>query len=222
MDVDKAIRDAINGVAKKLVTVRTGTVVSNLVATDKTQVILDNDPTGAVVQALNLAGPLAKDTRVVCIAYPLRGLVVVGPLDATKSLATLTSNVATNTSNVATNTSGIATINTKIADSGWINIVPTAPFAVQDTIYVRKIGSQVFCRGGWNNTGMSASATNTSLGTVPVGYRPVVNYVFRAGTASGAGAASFFIESGTGFIQCRTNATLSAYYLWTGGNWFIN
>lgn len=64
----------------QIVTVRSGTIVSDLSANVDVLVTLDNDPSGAVVSAQGLNYPLASGTRVQLLAYPARGLVVLGAL----------------------------------------------------------------------------------------------------------------------------------------------
>jgi hypothetical protein len=80
-----AVREAINAVARKLVVVRLGTVVSSHAAQDRTQVVLDNDDTGTPVEALGLNQSYAVGSRVACLAYPTKGLLVLGPLSTVPS-----------------------------------------------------------------------------------------------------------------------------------------
>jgi len=68
-------------IASDIVTVRTGTVVSDYAPMSQTLVVLDNDPDSTTVSALALNGPLQSGARVMMIAYPPRGLVVVGTMD---------------------------------------------------------------------------------------------------------------------------------------------
>lgn len=70
----------LRDLASDIVTVRTGTVVSNFAPMSQTLVTLDNDPESATVQSLALNGPLGAGARVMCIAYPPRGLVIIGLL----------------------------------------------------------------------------------------------------------------------------------------------
>lgn len=74
------IAKRISSVASDIVTVRTATVFTDSVAPAQTEVVLDNDPSQTPINALGLNFSLAKGTRVVCLAYPPRGLVVLGAI----------------------------------------------------------------------------------------------------------------------------------------------
>jgi hypothetical protein len=78
-EISKKIRD----VASDIVTVRTGTVVTNYAGLPKSRVILDNDPSGTPVAAQGLSNTLPDGTRVMCLAYPPRGLAILGAMDYT-------------------------------------------------------------------------------------------------------------------------------------------
>lgn len=78
----KPVTGKLKELASDIVTVRTGTVISDFAAMTSTIVVLDNDPDGAQVQALALSGPLPTQTRVMMLAYPARGLVIVGSMAA--------------------------------------------------------------------------------------------------------------------------------------------
>lgn len=73
-----AIGKAIQGVNDKTVTVRTGTVVSNRAPLENTQVVLDNDLSETAVTAMGTGAPYPIGTRVALLAYPPRGLLVIG------------------------------------------------------------------------------------------------------------------------------------------------
>lgn len=70
----------IASVASDIVTVRTATVATDGVPPKETMVILDNDPSRTPIAALGLNFSLAQGTRVVCLAYPPRGMVVLGAI----------------------------------------------------------------------------------------------------------------------------------------------
>lgn len=78
----KPVTGKLKELASDIVTVRTGTVISDFAAMTSTIVVLDNDPDGAQVQALALSGPLPTQTRVMMVAYPPRGLAIVGTMAA--------------------------------------------------------------------------------------------------------------------------------------------
>lgn len=74
----KAIRETQASVP----TIRTGTVVTDYASITTTYVTLDNDPTSTPVRAMPMAGALLPvGTRVGLIAYPPRGLAIIGRLD---------------------------------------------------------------------------------------------------------------------------------------------
>lgn len=76
----KPVTGKLKELASDIVTVRTGTVVSDFASMTQTVVVLDNDPDSAQVQALCLWKPLPAQTRVQMLAYPPRGLVIYGPM----------------------------------------------------------------------------------------------------------------------------------------------
>lgn len=67
-------------IASDIITVRTGTVISDNAVLTQTIVTLDNDPDSTQVQSLSLTGPLPAQTRVMMLAYPPRGLVIIGSM----------------------------------------------------------------------------------------------------------------------------------------------
>lgn len=71
---------AIQEVDGKIVSVRTGTVVTNNAALSDTMVSLDKDLTKTPVAALALTNPLPAGTRVTLLSYPTSGLVILGTM----------------------------------------------------------------------------------------------------------------------------------------------
>lgn len=100
-------------------------------------------------------------------------------------------------------------------DTGWVNVTIASGFAGLGGVEapaVRRIGKQVFMRGGWSNTGIVLNSSNT-VGTLPSSqFWPVVNSISRTGTSVGAAAASGFVVASNGSVQIRTNGTGSTYY----------
>lgn len=74
----RLVTGKLKDLASDIVTVRTGTVVSDFAPMSQTLVTLDNDPESAQVQAQALGGPLPAGARVQMIAFPPRGLVILG------------------------------------------------------------------------------------------------------------------------------------------------
>lgn len=105
-------------------------------------------------------------------------------------------------------------IDAAFADSGWQNVSVAGGFAAMtgtELPQVRKIGKVVYLRGGWLNTGMSASGTHT-VGTVPAGFRPPINAVCAVGSSTGAASAAMLLIQTGGQCELRLGATLGAYY----------
>lgn len=75
------IAKRITSVASDIATVRLGTVASNMVQLNETMVILDNDPSRTPINAMGVGSPLPAGSRVACLAYPPRGLLVLGVLE---------------------------------------------------------------------------------------------------------------------------------------------
>ena len=102
----------------------------------------------------------------------------------------------------------------QFADSGWVDVTVLPGFTAMAGVekpQCRKIGSVVYLRGGWLNTGMSASGT-FSVGTLPDGFRPLTPTVGVAGSSTGAasGAALHIIQ--TGNIELRLTSSVGSYY----------
>lgn len=83
------IAKRISSVASDITTVRTATVATDGVPPAQTQVVLDNDPSRTPINAMGLNSLLPKGTRVACLAYPPRGLLVLGVLEEPAPLASL-------------------------------------------------------------------------------------------------------------------------------------
>jgi hypothetical protein len=79
MSLDR-ISKRLKEIAEALVTVRTGTIVSDRADLGKTQVVLDNDPSRTPVAAQGLNQSFPKGTRVHLLSFPVGGLMVVGSL----------------------------------------------------------------------------------------------------------------------------------------------
>lgn len=80
-DVSDPYAQAIIEVKGSVPVIRTGTVTSDLADSISTYVVLDNDPTATPVRALSAAGVFEQTTRVAMLAYPPRGLIIIGRLD---------------------------------------------------------------------------------------------------------------------------------------------
>lgn len=108
-------------------------------------------------------------------------------------------------------------------DTDWVDITISSGFTAQsheERPQVRRIGNKVYCKGGWNNSGIATGATSV-VGTVPSGFRPLLTHFHRAGTSIGNADASILFQAG-GSIQLRTSSTASAYYFITGAEWLLD
>lgn len=109
-------------------------------------------------------------------------------------------------------------------DSGWVDITVNSGFAAQSSgerPSVRLRNGIVYVRGGWSNTGISAINSSYTVGTIPAGYRPVVNVIGRAGVASGAASANLLFGA-AGDVIIRTGPNLTSYYMSGGQSWPID
>lgn len=102
----------------------------------------------------------------------------------------------------------------ELGDTGWV-AVPVGSGYSAYTGYepqVRRIGSVVHWRGGWDDTGLSASANHNDIGTVPGGFRPVGNTFHTAVTnsADNSGKIVFFADGG---VRLDTGSSLGSYYV---------
>lgn len=75
-----AIGKRLKQIAGSVLKVEYATCQSNFVAASQTAVILDSDPSQRPVLATSVVGPIGVNTRVVCLVYPPRGLLVIGVL----------------------------------------------------------------------------------------------------------------------------------------------
>ena len=116
-----------------------------------------------------------------------------------------------------------AALATASKDYGWVNITVNSGFAAQGAQIpqLRRVGKLVYVHWGWSNTGLAVNGTYT-VGSVPVGYRPMTDTEPIACVSSaGAATGHFFVTPG-GDVQLRTGATLGAYYLMSAGaGWFV-
>jgi hypothetical protein len=71
---------SIKNVAAQVIRPMTATVATSMAAWNATGVVLDSDPSERQVIGVSLIGPLPSGSRVFCLAYPPRGLVILGLL----------------------------------------------------------------------------------------------------------------------------------------------
>ena len=111
----------------------------------------------------------------------------------------------------------------RLSDTGWVNVSTSATFSIYASItpQVRKVGTLVSARWGWNNTGITASGT-FNIGTIPAGYRPAQTTYFWFATSNNASIARGMVDS-TGVVQVLSNTTVASYYLFPGGlSWYTD
>jgi hypothetical protein len=123
----------------------------------------------------------------------------------------------------ATDKAAAERLDALLFDTGWVAVTVNAGFAAQSGFapQVRRIGSVVYARGGISPTGISVSVSIAGVMTLPAGYWPTMTVHVRAGTSSGATAATFIINQANGTIDIRTNATLATYYLLPSPSWVL-
>lgn len=106
------------------------------------------------------------------------------------------------------------------ADTGWVNITIAATFAglaAPEVPQVRRYHGVVYIRGGWANTGITASGSFT-VGTLPTGYWPLENIALGIGSSSQAAAATGNLLS-NGQVRILTSATVGSWYKFGGISW---
>lgn len=106
-------------------------------------------------------------------------------------------------------------------DTGWVDIPIASGFTMQGTEkpQVRMINGVVYSRGGWSSTGIAINTNVDPVGTMPVGFRPTQNVIWRAGTLSGAAVSEIFIAS-TGNVSIRSGG-ISTYHM-LGASWLTS
>jgi hypothetical protein len=116
-------------------------------------------------------------------------------------------------------------IDDDLADSGWVNIAIAAGKVGQNDLppQVRKIGTQVFARWGWDPTGLTTPNSETAVGTVPSGYRPArTTYVNMVGSTGNQYAMA--VINTAGLVSIRVGNDALDYYLFPGeaAGWFTD
>ena len=108
---------------------------------------------------------------------------------------------------------GSTAIPIKLDDTGWLDVMVSPGFAIQGTErpQVRRVGQTVFSRGGWNSTGITASAS-FNIGTLPAGFSPTQNVLWQAGVQAGGISAQMFIGS-NGVVSIRVGTTVPSYMM---------
>lgn len=107
-------------------------------------------------------------------------------------------------------------VDTLLFDTGWqpITVQPGfAAVAAPDNPVVRRIGSVLYLRGAFATTGITINNSFT-VGTLPVGYRPVVGILYRSGCTNSvqAVAAAAIMLQPAGGLLIRTNGTIASNY----------
>lgn len=82
--------NAIQGVGDQTIVIRSGTTLSGTNSlSGLVSVALDNDPTSTPVSATSVSGSLQIGARVAMLAYPPRGLIILGQIGGAPALQTL-------------------------------------------------------------------------------------------------------------------------------------
>lgn len=113
-------------------------------------------------------------------------------------------------------------LDTRLADTGWVNITISAGFAADagGAPQVRRIGKIVYCRGGWNSTGITGIG-DFNVGVIPAGYLPTSVGVMCVAAGSGGAPAGRFDFGNSGIVRLRVAAT-GSYYKLVGYCWPID
>lgn len=114
---------------------------------------------------------------------------------------------------------GSSWVRIKPEDTGWVDVPLTPGFTAlpgTEKPQVRKIGSQVFLRGGVSNAGIAANSTNTIANLPSAAFYPASsNAITHIGTSQGSTAATLLVSATTGILSLRVSGTLSNYYVLT-------
>lgn len=211
------ISKRIKEVASRLVSVRTGTVVSDNAAPASTLVRLDGDPSGSPVVGHGLNFPLPVGSRVSCLAHPPRGLLILGVLGALPDPY-------------------------PAEDSGWIVVGSGGSAPAFENSWAnfgggyggarfRKVGDRVYLDG------MIAGGSVGTVFTLPVGYRPSAQLAdiglvqqSQTGAASAGTAhthqinhsATFMLVTTAGAVGSLSGHVTSTYQSLAGISFFVN
>lgn len=104
-------------------------------------------------------------------------------------------------------------------DTGWVAVTISAGFAADagGPPQVRRIGKIIYCRGGWNATGVGATG-DFNVGTIPDGWRPTSVGVMCAIAGSAGPSPGRFDFAVSGVIRMRVT-TAAGYYKLVGYSW---
>lgn len=176
-----AVRNAIKSVAEKVGAVRTGTVMSDI--GHKAQIVLDG-PSTSPVEAVSMGDSLPAGTRVSLLAFPPRGLLVLGPLDYTPIA------------------SAVAPINAELLSAfplgvgAWTNYTPSWTQSATISKTINRAAYQKVGRICVVSVRMIATSAGTANNVINVGL-PVP----AAATIGYAAGQFFFDDSGIGFYN---------------------
>lgn len=186
----RLVAGKLKDLASDIVTIRTGTVVTDYAPMSATLVTLDNDPESATVQALALNGPLPSGARVAMIAYPPRGLLVIGTM-----------------------------VDTGVLPSGLIVITTTRAFNMTEVLGAKQLkvttiggggagGGTVATAGGSSAFGSGGSSGGLAIAMLDVG-------ALAASFTATVGAGGTGVNGGNGNSGVTTS--FSTYCAATGG-----
>ncbi|MBN9139268.1 MAG: hypothetical protein J0H23_00420 [Micrococcales bacterium] len=99
------------------------------------------------------------------------------------------------------------------SDTGWVNLQIASGYAAISSGEHPKIRLKdgvLYFRGGWSNTGLTASAVH-DVGTVPSSFTIVENILIQGSSSNGASDATVRIAT-TRSIQIRTGTSVGSYY----------
>lgn len=105
-------------------------------------------------------------------------------------------------------------------DTGWLACTARATFALQagaEACKARRIGKDIYIKGGFTNAGMAINSTHT-IGDLPaavsgISFAPLENDIRALGSSGGNITAVGFVQTG-GEFSIRTGPTLGSYYFY--------
>ena len=118
-------------------------------------------------------------------------------------------------SNISSIFTSITNINTKIADSGWVNITPS--IGTWTYFQYRKVGNKVTLRG--YATSLSGGSSAVTVATLPVEIRPSSQIIYFYGMFAGRRVVRWFAKNSDGAIGIDWVANLSDGAVYTTANW---
>lgn len=184
---------AIQGVKASVPVVRTGTCQSSAnPVTGAVTVSLDNDPQNTPVTAISAADLLGVGVRVVLLAYPPQGLLVVGRLDSNGAFTSLTTTGSIAAGSGITAGGGITVGGFLVANAGILSTAmratagfDAAGFSVFSTSFITSVAAAFTFPFPPSGTIVVSTSANHVTNTL-AGERALLTPQVRVTNAAGA------------------------------------